>query len=143
MFRKNKDQITDWLRQPLRGVGNLILSFLNAMKMLRRGGACSPFDPLHQILFSCDPPRVFLILMQNEKSTATHNQFPKYQNDFYKIFGLLIFYSLYSLYARFARQRAGMMRPIARSDISANEVSHSPFLQKRPYRNEFCRILKL
>jgi hypothetical protein len=39
--------------------------------------------------------------------------------------------------ARFARQQAGMMRPVARSDISANEVSHSPFFQKYPYRIEF------
>ena len=50
MFRKNKDKITDWRSQPLRGVGNFVLSFLNAMKMLRTGGACSPFDPLTQIL---------------------------------------------------------------------------------------------
>ena len=35
--------------------------------------------------------------------------------------------NLDTLIARFARQRVGMMRPVARSDISANEVSHSLF----------------
>ena len=34
-----------------------------------------------------------------------------------------------------------MMRPIARSDISANEVSPFPFLQKYPPRNEFWSFL--
>ena len=44
----------------------------------------------------------------------------------------LIFYNLYSLYARFARRRAGMMHPVVRSDISANEVSHSLFSKSIP-----------
>ena len=41
-------------------------------------------------------------------------------------------HNLYSLYARFARQRAGKMHPVVRSDISANEVSHSLFSKSIP-----------
>ena len=40
------------------------------------------------------------------------------------------FHIVIQLYARFARRRAGIMRLFARSDISANEVSHFHTLSK-------------